>query len=273
MQNKGAGSSFVKRHIAAAIALPLFISYVYYLPPSPWFLVLLIAGGMAAMRELFSMYRVPSFLNTAGTLLGGMLIYIFCMHPAYSLHALFSAVLLLMLARMFIGESPAHTMSEAGPVGMGFLYIAVCMSFQWSLRNMHEVNGLAYIFALYLSVWLADSMAFYIGTYVGKNKLCPSISPKKTVEGAFGSLLGGVLGVLIAKSVFDINELSSLHAVIAGIAMGITALTGDLFESMFKRDAGIKDSGTFMPGHGGVFDRIDGMLPAGPVLYFIVRYF
>ena len=116
-------------------------------------------------------------------------------------------------------------------------------------------------------------MAYYIGTYMGKHKLCPSISPKKTVEGAVGSILGGILGIVIAKFVFDIANMSFLCAVATGMVIGAAALTGDLVESMFKRDAGVKDSGNLIPGHGGMFDRIDGMLISGPVLYFIVRYF
>lgn len=261
----------MKRHITAAVVLPVFIAYVYYLPPFPYFLGLIIVVGMITMRELFNMYRVPAGLNLAGVLAGGILLYVFSQYPEYALHGIFFAVTALILHRMFWAETPSGSMSDLGPVGIGLLYIVVCMSFHWSLREME--NGLAYTFALYASVWLADSMAYYIGTYMGRHKLCPSISPKKTVEGAVGSILGGILGVIIAKFIFDISNMSVLCAVATGIVIGITALTGDLIESIFKRDAGVKDSGTLMPGHGGIFDRIDGMLIAGPVLYFIVRYF
>lgn len=264
-------NSVLKRHITAAVILPVFIAYVYYLPPFPYFLGLIIVVGMITMRELFNMYRVPAGLNLAGVLAGGILLYVFSQYPEYALHGIFFAVTALILHRMFWAETPSGSMSDLGPVGIGLLYIVVCMSFHWSLREME--NGLAYTFALYASVWLADSMAYYIGTYMGRHKLCPSISPKKTVEGAVGSILGGILGVVIAKFVFDISNMSVLCAVATGIVIGITALTGDLIESIFKRDAGVKDSGTLMPGHGGIFDRIDGMLISGPVLYFIVRYF
>ena len=108
---------------------------------------------------------------------------------------------------------------------------------------------------------------------MGRHKLCPSISPGKTGEGAVGSVIGGMLGFVIIEYLFDVPNLTLYCAIATGGAMGITALTGDLIESMFKRDAGVKDSGTLMPGHGGLFDRIDGMLISGPVLYFIVRYF
>lgn len=265
-------SSSLKRHAAAAVALPLFVSYVYYLPPFPYFLALIVLGGMIAMRELFVMYRVQAPLNMTGVLAGGILLYVFCVYPDHALYGIFSVVSLVILLRLFTARTPSGSMSETGAVGIGFLYIAVCLSFQWFLRNMHGTNGLQYIFMLYMSVWFADSMAYYIGTYTGKRKLCPSISPKKTVEGAFGSILGGILGITAAMFLFDI-PVSLYRAVVTGAVMGLTALTGDLIESMYKRDAGVKDSGTLMPGHGGIFDRIDGMLLSGPVLYFIVRYF
>jgi len=271
MEDKVKKSSTLKRHVAAAVALPVFIAYVYYLPPLPYFLGLIIVAGMIAMRELFNMYRVSAGLNAAGVAAGGILLYLFCRYPEHALHGVFFMVTALILHRMFWAETPSGSMSDLGPVGIGFLYIAACMSFHWSLRGME--NGLASTFALYLSIWLADSMAYYIGSYMGRHKLCPSISPKKTVEGAVGSVLGGILGVIIAKVVFDISNMSILCAAATGIVMGISALTGDLIESMFKRDSGVKDSGTLIPGHGGIFDRIDGMLISGPVLYFIVRYF
>jgi len=264
-------SSGMKRLAAAAVAAPVFIAYVYYLPALPYFLGLIIVAGMIAMRELFNMYKVPAGLNAAAVALGGVLLYVFCQYPEYSLHAILFAAAALILHRMFWAETPSGSMADLGPVGIGFLYIAVCMSFHWSLRDME--NGLAYTFALYFSVWLADSMAYYIGSYMGRHKLCPSVSPGKTVEGAIGSVIGGILGVLLAKVLFDISTMSFLCAAATGIVLGLTTLTGDLIESMFKRDAGVKDSGTLMPGHGGIFDRIDGMLISGPVLYFIVRYF
>jgi phosphatidate cytidylyltransferase len=271
VQNNGKKNSVLIRHLAAAVGLPAFIAYIYYLPPFPYFLAFLIIVGMLAMRELFSMYRVRPELNFAGTAAGGFLMYVFCRYPGYTVYALFIAVCTLVLIRLMRAEKSSGMMSDIGPLGIGFLYIAVCLSFHWFLREI-EPDGLKYTFVLYFSVWGADSFAFYVGTYMGKNKLCPSISPKKTVEGAIGGLLGGMLGVVLMKYVFDISGLSIAVAIAIGAVMGVTSLTGDLVESTFKRDAGVKDSGGLIPGHGGVFDRIDGTLISGAVLYFIVRF-
>jgi phosphatidate cytidylyltransferase len=271
MQKEGKGSSFVKRHVVGALVLPVLFAYVYYLPPWPYFLALLAVVALIGMWEFNSMYRVPARLSVPGMTIGVALFYLSCRYPEYFIHGVFIGLLLLMTLRLFLSATPSGCMSEAGPAALGFFYIAVFLSFQWLL--MTGENGMEHIFLLYISVWLADSMAYYIGTYLGRNKLYPAVSPKKTVEGGFGSLAGGALGAVIIEYIFDIPGLSVAKAAAVGTTLGIAALIGDLIESMFKRDAGVKDSGNFIPGHGGILDKIDGFLVAGPVLYLIVRRF
>ncbi|RJQ21530.1 MAG: hypothetical protein C4560_03490 [Nitrospiraceae bacterium] len=271
MQNKGGNSSFVKRHIVAAAVLPLFIAYIYYLPPLPYFLALLTLAAMYAMWEFYVMYKVPAGLYVPGVLIGGALFFISCLYPEYYVDGIFAGLFILLTLRLFLASTPAGCMSEIGPVGVGFFYIAGFLKFQWLLRSGDL--GLQYIFLLFLSGWLSDSMAYYIGTYLGRHKLYPAISPNKTWEGALGSVIGGALGAVIAITVFDIPTLSIKGAIAAGSVLGIAALTGDLIESMFKRDAGVKDSSRLLPSHGGILDKLDGLLIAGPVLYLIVRHF
>jgi phosphatidate cytidylyltransferase len=271
MQNKVKKSFDIKRHIVAVFFLPVLFAYVYFLPPLPFFLALLIVVGMIATWEFYVMYKVQARLYIPAVLIGGVLFYLSCRHPAYFLDGIFISLFLLLLVRLLLIANPSGCMSEVGPLGVGFFYVSGFLSFQWLLRK--EVLGLEYIFLLYISVWLADSMAYYIGTYMGKNKLYPSVSPKKTIEGAVGSVVGGILGTVITKTVFGIPGLTIIGAIAIGATLGITAIIGDLIESMFKRDAGIKDSGSYIPGHGGVLDKLDGLLVSGPVLYLIVRYF
>lgn len=271
MIKKEKSSALVKRHVVALLFLPVFISYLYFLPPLPYFLALVTVVGAAALWEFFAMYNVPRNLSVPGVVTGAILIYLASRHPEYFLHGIAAGMFLLVLLRLFFMKGPSGSMAEIGPLGTGFIYICGLISYQWFLRM--ELRGLEYIFLLYLSVWLSDSMALYIGSSLGKRKLCPSISPNKTVEGAIGSVIGGALGAVITKTVFDITEISFVSIILIGAAMGITSMVGDLIESLFKRDAGVKDSSTLIPGHGGVLDKIDGMLISGPVLYFIVRYF
>ena len=259
-----------KRIVVAVFALPILFAYLYYLPPMPYFLAFLIVVSVIAMSEFDKMYGVRSRLSIPGMLVGSVLFYVTCRHPGFFFEGIFFGFFALLILRLFDDRTPEGSMIELGPLGVGLLYIVGFLSFQWSLRIAH---GVEYIFILYVSVWLADTLAYYIGKYLGKHKLYPSVSPNKTMEGACGSLLGGAIGVVLMSKAFNIQGLSVSGAAITGMAIGIATLLGDLIESMCKRDAGVKDSGSIIPGHGGVLDKIDGFLVAGPTLYFIVRYF
>lgn len=270
MSNETKKGFNIKRIIAAVIILPLLIAYIYYLPPQPFFLLLLIVVGMISMHEFYKMYNVPALLAVPGVLIGGTLFYFFCRYPHYSLEGIFVGLLVLMVLRLLMISNPSGSMSDLGPLGVGLFYISGFLSFQWFIRKAD--SGMNYIFLLYVSVWLADSMAYYIGKYFGRNKLYSSVSPNKTIEGALGSVLGGMVGALLIQSMLDISDMTATGAIMTGAVLGIATIIGDLIESMFKRDAGVKDSSSLIPGHGGLLDKLDGMLVAGPILYFIVRY-
>jgi phosphatidate cytidylyltransferase len=269
MQNKEKTGFNFKRVVMAAVVLPLLISYIYYLPPM-FYLGLLVVVAVLAMREFYIMYKVPVHLYVPGLVIGGLLFYLACRYPSYVSGGIVGAFLLLLVMRLFAGKTPSGSMAEIGPLWTGFFYIPGFLAFQWLLRG--KTDGVGYVLLLYFAVWLADSMAYYIGKYLGRKKLYPSVSPNKTVEGAIGSLLGGAGGAFIAKSTLNIPEISVAGAVMAGIVIGMSTIVGDLIESMFKRDAGVKDSSGIIPGHGGLLDKIDGLLVSGPVFYILVRY-
>ena len=107
---------------------------------------------------------------------------------------------------------------------------------------------------------------------MGKRKFFPVLSPKKTIEGAVGGLLASILGVYIFKLLF-FTSLSSLQAVLVAMLLAATSQAGDLLESLIKRSYGVKDSGNILPGHGGILDRIDSILLAGPVGYYLASLF
>ncbi len=160
-------------------------------------------------------------------------------------------------------REPASSLKDISPVVTGFLYIPNLLLAQWYLR----LQGYEWILFLYGCVWASDSAAYYIGKRIGKKKLYEEVSPNKTVEGAFGSIAGGMLSALLLGKLL-LN--APVHILmLTGAAVGAITIVGDLVESMFKRDADVKDSGSFIPGHGGILDKIDGALFAGPVLYWI----
>ncbi|MBS1233330.1 MAG: phosphatidate cytidylyltransferase, partial [Nitrospirae bacterium] len=112
--------------------------------------------------------------------------------------------------------------------------------------------------------------AYYIGKSIGKRRLYREVSPNKTVAGAGGSVIGGMVGALLLRMLI-VPQLGLLPTLFIGVMVGIISIIGDLVESMFKRDAGVKDSGAIIPGHGGILDKIDGALFAGPFLYWILK--
>ena len=123
-----------------------------------------------------------------------------------------------------------------------------------------------------LIVMTNDSAAYYTGSAFGKHRLYPSVSPKKSVEGAIGGLAGSIIGTLFAKYTF-FPQLTLADAIVTALVIGAIGQTGDLFESLLKRSFGVKDSGTIIPGHGGVLDRLDSILFAAPITYYYVLFF
>ncbi len=125
-----------------------------------------------------------------------------------------------------------------------------------------------------LATWSGDGMAYFVGNAIGKNKLAPAISPEKTVEGAIGGIGGSVLAaVMVAHfciAPYPGMGITVMTAVVLGALIGAASQMGDLFESMLKREAGVKDSGTFFPGHGGMLDRLDSLLWAFPTTWVLV---
>lgn len=152
---------------------------------------------------------------------------------------------------------------------VGVIYVPLFLSYLLLIRNGR--NGEVWIFLLLIVVYMGDAAAYYAGTYLGRHKLCPAVSPNKTVEGAFGGLLTSLVAGALYKC-FLLPRLPWGLGLLFFLSMGISGQLGDLFESELKRVARIKDSGTLLPGHGGVLDRIDAVLFAAPVAYFFKAY-
>jgi phosphatidate cytidylyltransferase len=122
---------------------------------------------------------------------------------------------------------------------------------------------------LLLCVWVCDSAAYYTGSTIGRRKLAPAISPNKTVAGAVGGIIGAA-GMSVLLRVIDLVPWPLFFALGNGLAIAVLAQVGDLAESMVKRDAGVKDSGSLIPGHGGMMDRVDALLFTIPVFYYFL---
>lgn len=152
---------------------------------------------------------------------------------------------------------------------MGFLYVGLFPAL--ALRILKFPEGDVWFFGLLAIVFAGDTMAYITGRFFGRHKLFEAVSPKKTIEGAFGGMLGSAIaGVVIAQ--FLPAEVSSWMMIASAAITGAFAQIGDLNESLLKRVADVKDSGSIMPGHGGMLDRLDGVLFAAPVYFSLVSF-
>ena len=160
---------------------------------------------------------------------------------------------------------------------IGQLYIAVPLALAIRLTltiapfsSMTQYNGLL-LLAIFIFIWVNDTGAYLVGSRWGKRRLAPSISPKKTVEGSIGGLLLALLSAVILRLLL-FPELSWLHILLIAAVVAVFGTIGDLFESSLKRQAGVKDSGKLIPGHGGILDRIDSFLLAVPAVYLLLAF-
>ena len=256
----------LKRRILSAVILaPAVLALEIF---GTWSFALLLAVGAFLLalewRHLVAALADKTSGDLAGIAAGGIALAVIVVaaigwaEPALIL-ALMGAVAAALMAQL-AGASAFWT-------GLGVLYLSVpLLALVW-LRALPDI-GLLVILWLFLVVWSTDVMAYVVGRTVGGPKLAPSISPGKTWSGLFGGMAGAaVIGGLMALLVDPLHVLPSM---ILAMGLAIVAQIGDLAESALKRRAGVKDSGGLIPGHGGVFDRIDGLLFAAPILALIM---
>ena len=191
-----------------------------------------------------------------------------------------STVTLVLFAVAAFRTSLERVLWETSAGVLMLIYVAYPLILIPKIFN--EENGTALLLFLFLCVWTGDIAALYVGKRFGKHKLAPQLSPNKTWEGTIASLLGSAvigMALILTGDWFDAqgSSFSRLHTsepwwyfLILAIILNAAAQFGDLLESALKRGAGVKDSGTILPGHGGVLDRIDALLVAAPVLWFII---
>lgn len=186
--------------------------------------------------------------------------------------ALMVAFFILTLGRLFRPDPISDALRRLGADAFALLYIGVTFPYIFALRTMNEPHG-GWVVVLVMGITFGgDTGGYFFGKYLGKRKLYPKISPKKTIAGAVGGMAVGAGVAFLAKATFPgMASLSVVDCIVLGIGGVVFGILGDLAESMVKRAYGAKDSGTLIPGHGGLLDRIDGLLFAGPFCIFYLE--
>lgn len=251
-----------KRIVAALLGIGPVLFLTWY--GKGLFFLLILALSILALREFYKLTKLNGKLfRYAGQ--AGNVIMLFIMFR-YGVTAFFYSFIIfcVFISLLWVIEFPRPLINVAVLL-WGAFYITTLMGFFVQLRERE--NGFTVVLAVLLTVWAADSAAFFCGTFLGKHKLAPRVSPNKTLEGALGGVLAGMVIMLIMAPGLG---LSRPVGVLLGVMLSMAGILGDLTESAIKRGVNVKDSGTFLPGHGGVLDRIDSLLFAAPVAYLFL---
>jgi len=255
------------RIISALVGAPLIVLFLIVKGNSLYF--------FAGVLSLVGMYEYYKAIKTTGVRTIDLVGYLFCigfylLQLSFPDAEVFSKLLPIMLLLLFTYEIFTRKSGVNGIVHTMFGYIYVCYLLAHIIFINNLQNNAVLVWLPFLTAWFTDSAAYFTGISIGKHKLCPLISPKKTIEGA----VGGVLGSILLTTVFGLimagydDRIGLIHYIIIGLLCGIFSQLGDLAASYIKRNTNLKDFGNLIPGHGGILDRFDSILFTLPVVYY-----
>lgn len=262
-------NNFLKRTMTIIIGVPLVFLAILW-KEFPFFIVIIIIA-LLGLRELYSMARKQGYkpLYILGAILTSYFIFI-SVYDIYSLNYYIENIvitffIILSFIIQLFKKNYSKVLTEISITIFGSIYLGYLFSFILKIKDLP--NGNYFLISLLIITWANDTGAYLIGTKLGKNKIFPKISPKKTIEGSIGGIIFGIASTFAFKSWLNLTfyELLSL-----GLIISIIAQLGDLFESVLKRGSGIKDSGTLVPGHGGILDCLDSLMFTAPVFYYYI---
>ena len=258
----------MKREMFAAAALPIMVATIGWLPA--WgFLAIVGVASLLACDEYLKLARAADIvigrwlvLILMGTLLVASWIYGV---NGLAVTAV-AALLILPTVRLARPESPNGSLAGIATECFAVLFLgttAVCLG--WLRLWPREPDGVKFLFFFLACIWVGDSGAYYVGKNFGRHKMSPRISPNKTFEGLVGGIATTYAAAAAATVILGL-ELSVVHVFALATILAAAAPVGDLIESLFKRDSGIKDSSSLIPGHGGLLDRTDSLFYAAPLV-------
>ncbi|MFH1077164.1 MAG: phosphatidate cytidylyltransferase [Pseudomonadota bacterium] len=257
----------MKRVVTAVALLPILIIWIIYGKGIGLAVLVGIASGIG-LREYYKITLPPhqGALRLPGVAAGALAIAVLHIFGVNSLGPALFILFAMFSLLMLVSFNPQARSSEGLATAVaGLIYIPFMLSHLMLLRL--DQDGALWVLFVMCVVFSLDTGAYYIGTWVGKHLLCPTISPKKTWEGTIAGLACALATGIFFK-IFFLARLDMFHAVMLSIVIAVFGVLGDLVESMIKRSANVKDSGRLLPGHGGLLDRIDSLLFAAPLVYY-----
>jgi phosphatidate cytidylyltransferase len=269
-------SNRTTRIIVSIVAIPAIIAAAYF--GKVYFFLFTLLVSIAAFIEFSFMAENKGIkVNLIPGIIAVLIIFYNQYYTRLNYYEIFLAiVLLLLLTELFRNKGSA--ILNLGATLIGTTYIGLFGSALLSIRELYPDIGDLYsrggfiIITIFASIWICDSAAYFGGSAYGKHKLYPRVSPNKSWEGAVFGFIFAIITAAAAK-VLVLDFLSWRVVISIGLIVGIIGQMGDLVESLLKRDAGVKDSSSLIPGHGGIFDRFDSILMTAPAVYILLRYF
>ncbi len=267
---------FWRRTLSVVVLVPLILLLIYL---GSWFYLLLITAAVLMMQVEYCRLA-GNFGGKLNPIIPTILTVAFCLFAFFLPTPIENANTSLLMFSFFIvvfiyafassiyrgkvaGELLAVTLKLTGILTIGWAFGYHCI-----LLRKADAVGMQLIFLLIGTIWCSDTGAYLIGRAVGKHKLSTPISPRKTVEGTIAGLVVGTLISIGFGAIFLSETLSLANAAFIGLLLSILGQLGDLSVSLMKRTAGVKDSGDFIPGHGGFLDRCDSLIFSAPILYY-----
>lgn len=230
----------------------------------------LLCVSAIGMQEIFRAMNVREkafdILELAGY--AGLILYYVSFVLNFERYGMMAVILtLILLMFVYVFTYPKYRAEQVMAAYFGFIYVGVMLSFIYLTRNLPE--GKFIVWLIFLCSWGCDTCAYCVGMLIGKHKMAPVLSPKKSIEGAVGGVVGAALlgSIYAAATQGKVMEYASICAIGALISM-----VGDLAASAIKRNQNIKDYGTLIPGHGGILDRFDSVIFTAPVIYYLAKF-
>jgi phosphatidate cytidylyltransferase len=261
------GSSLLSRLLVAAALLPLVVGVAYL--GGWWLFALALAAGLIALHELYAMAKSLRPLVLAGYL--GFVLVLLGRELGGVEWMMGGILVTLLLVFVLYGLADIRTSATTtfGVTFLGVGWVGGGLGALLLVRDLPE-HGFWAVMAVFFTVIVADTVAFFVGRALGRHALAPAISPAKTWEGFAAGVLAAMAAAFLVLYKDRDDFLTIPETLLFGAVVALAGVFGDLFESAIKRDLGFKDSGRLLGGHGGMLDRLDALLWAGPAAYFVI---
>jgi phosphatidate cytidylyltransferase len=253
----------LKRILTALWGIPLILWIVHV--GDQLFFIFVVLVACLGLYEFYSLLEKNNYktLKTEGIVTGFLYLTFLYLESRWALRIFLPLLIVSILIYELLKKE--HSVIEISLTFLGFFYIPFLSGYFLLLRNLPQGEILTYY--TFLVTWASDSAAYFIGKFFGKHKLAPSISPNKTIEGTVAGIIGSIIVSLAFGAIYYEKY---LLPIILGISLGIMGQLGDLVESMLKREIGVKDSSSLLPGHGGILDRFDSLFFIVPTTYYML---